>query len=595
MRLPDLAQTNDRITMINSFMGLNKNPQIGENEFSDMKNITNDFFPTIGTRKRRGIIRSFTDLRGMLGGDVLSYVDDYKFYYDESYVCDLDDTDKSERQMVSMGAYIVIFPDGVIYNTHDKSVSHIENETTGTTPTMTLCRIDGTPYDAESGTTAPVDLTKYWIDTSVTPVVMKMYSTNTSSWVPVGTTYVKFYATDIGKGFKAYDAATFSGVDTNDPDIYNNWDFNQSNIIFNAGDDYVIVAGLIDSTHTNSTNVTISRTMPQMDYVCEYNNRIYGCSSRNHEIYACKLGDPTNWNCFAGLDSDSYAATVGTQDEFTGIAAYKGYIFFFKDGGYHQLYGTKPSNFQMQWKPGRGVQVGSSKSVCIANNYLMFKSREGICLFDGSTQLVSQKMGATNFYDGVAGSYRDKYYISMRDEDDNQKLYVFDTTKGTWTIEDSMFVTFAASTTRALYLADDNNTLYMVNEEAMFTKLYPREDLYPAEDQYPGTTIQGQKEDTFEWMLETGDIGVDSPYQKYLKRMDLRIFIDDNARFRVEAAYDSTDDWNILYDYYCTKKRSFAVPIHLQRCDHVRLRFSGFGEFRLFSIAKVIEEGSDVC
>ena len=145
MRLPDLAQSNDRITMVSSFAGLNKNPQIQENEFSDMKNITEDFFPTIGTRKRRGIIRTFTDLRGMLGGDVLSYVDDYKFYYDESYVCDLDDTDKSERQMVSMGAYIVIFPDGVIYNTHDKSVSNIVNETEGTTPTMTVCRIDGTP------------------------------------------------------------------------------------------------------------------------------------------------------------------------------------------------------------------------------------------------------------------------------------------------------------------------------------------------------------------------------------------------------------------------------------------------------------------
>lgn len=595
MRLPEIAQSNDRINMINSFIGLNKNPQIQENEFSDMENITTDFFPTIGTRKRRGIIRTFTDLRGMMGGDVLSYVDDYKFYYDESYVCDLDDTDPSERQMVSMGAYIVIFPDGVIYNTHDKSVSYIENETEGTTPTMTLCRIDGSPYDAVSGTTPPGDLTKYWIDTSATPVVMKMYSTNTSAWVPVGTTYVKFSATDIGKGFKAYDAATFSGVDTNDPDIYNNWDFNQSNIIFGADDDYVIVAGLINSTHVNSTNVTISRLMPQMDYVCELNNRIFGCSSRNHEIYACKLGDPTNWYCYAGLDSDSYAATVGTQDEFTGIASYKGYVFFFKDGGYHQLYGTKPSNFEMAWKPGRGVQVGSSKSICITNNYLMFKSREGICLFDGSTQLVSQKLGSENFYDGVAGSYRDKYYISMRNESDEQKLYVFDTTKGSWTIENDMFVTFAASTTRALYLADDNNILYMVNEEAMYTKLYPREDLYPMEDLYPGATIQGQKEDTFEWMLETGDIGVDSPYQKYIKRMDIRLLIDENARFRIEISYDSTDDWKVMYDYFCTKKRSFTVPVSVQRCDHCRLRFSGFGEFRIFSIAKVVEEGSDVC
>lgn len=593
MKLPSIVQTNDRINMIDVFKGLNKNPQIGENEFADMKNITNDYFPTIGLRKRRGIIRTFDDLRGIVGGDVLSFVDDNKFYYDESYVCDLE-ASSNERQLVSMGAYIVIFPDGVIYNTQSGEVSYIENTNEGITPTMTLCRMDGSPYDAVSGTTPPGDLTKYWIDTSATPVVMKMYSTNTSSWVPVGTTYVKFSATDIGKGFKAYDAATFEGVDTDSPDIYNNWDFNQSNIIFNCDDDYVIVAGLINSTHTNSTNVTVSRKMPEMDFVCEFNNRIYGCSSEKHEIYACKLGDPTNWNCYAGLDSDSYAATVGTQDEFTGCVAYRGYVYFFKDGGYHQLYGTKPSNFQISWNPGRGVQVGSSKSICVVNNYLMFKAREGVCLFDGSTQLVSEALGSDNYYDAVAGAYRDKYYVSMRNEDDEQKLLVFDTKKGTWCIEDDMFLTFAVSTTKALYLVDDMNTLWMVNEEAMFIKRYPSEDEYPSEDSYPGAVISGETEPTYEWMLETGDIGIDSPFQKYVKRIDIRLLIEQDSLFRVEVSYDSTDDWNVLYDYYCTKKRSYSIPIHVQRCDHFKLRFSGFGEFRIFSIAKVIEEGSDV-
>ena len=592
MRLPEILQTNDRITMIDTFLGLDKNSKVQENEFADMKNITNDYFPALGNRKRRGIISRFDDLRGLLGGNVLSYVDDDKFYYDEGYVCDLEES--GERQMVSLGAYIVIFPDGVIYNTQTREIDYIENETEATTPTMTLCRIDGSPYDAVSGTTAPQDTTKYWIDTSSNPVVLKMYSSNTSSWVSVGTTYVKFSATGIGVGFKAYDAATFSGVDKDSPDIYNNWDFNQSNIIFACDDDYVIVAGLINSTHVNSTNVTVKRMLPQMDYVCELNNRIYGCSSANHEIYACKLGDPKNWYCYAGLDSDSYAATVGTQDEFTGAVAYRGYVFFFKDSGYHQLYGTKPSNFQISWNPGRGVQIGSSKSIRVVNNYLMFKSREGVCLFDGSTQLVSQKLGAESYYDAVAGSYRNKYYVSMRDDEDVQRLFVYDTSKGTWCIEDDMFVTFAASTTQALYLVDDTNTLYMVNEEDMYAKLYPREDLYPEEDLYPGASISGDREDNFEWMIETGDIGTDSPFQKYLKRVDIRLLLADNARMRIEAEYDSTGDWRAMYDYYCTKKRSYSVPIHVQRCDHVRLRFSGFGDFRIFSIAKVIEEGSDV-
>jgi hypothetical protein len=331
-----------------------------------------------------------------------------------------------------------------------------------------------------------------------------------------------------------------------------------------------------------------------MDYVAELNNRIYGCSSENHEVYACKLGDPKNWYCYAGLDSDSYAATVGTQEDFTGAAAYKGYVFFFKDSGYHQLYGTKPSNFQMSWNPGRGVQVGSSKSICVVNNYLMFKSREGVCLFDGATQIVSENLGAVPYYDATAGAYRDKYFISMRDDEYNYRVYVYDTSKGSWCIEDSKRFIFSATTSGALYLITDENVGYMVNNEKMFVKRFPSEDSYPSEDTYPGAELNGQLEDTLEWMFETGDIGTDSPFQKYFKRLDLRLMLSENAKIRIEVQYDSTDDWNTLYEYYCTKKRSYSVPIYVQRCDHFRLRFSGFGEFRLFSIAKIIEEGSDV-
>ena len=75
------------------------------------------------------------------------------------------------------------------------------------------------------------------------------------------------------------------------------------------------------------------------------------------------MGDPKNWNCFLGLDNDSYAATVGTQNEFTGIAAWSGYLFFFKEDGFHKLYGTKPSNYEMQWK-----RVCFSRSTTVKKN-----------------------------------------------------------------------------------------------------------------------------------------------------------------------------------------------------------------------------------
>lgn len=595
MKLPSLNVSNDQITMVNNFLGLNMNLNISDSEFSDMLNMTNDYFPAIGTRKSRGMIRVLTNPQGALGGNALSYVDNDKFYYDESYVCDL--SAGGERQLVAMGAYIVIFPDGVIYNTHTREVTYVENKiTSSVAPVFTLCKLDGTNFDDSNTTTSssePGDHSKpYWIDTSADPVVIKMWSDNTNSWNPIGTTYVKVAATGIGVGFKAYDAARFEDVD-NSPAIYNGQDFNQTNIIYDRGDDFIVIAGLINKVFTNSKPITVSREMPQMDYVCEMGNRLFGCSSSKHEVYASKLGDPTNWNCFAGLDSDSYAATVGMNDEFTGCAAYSGYVFFFMDGGYHKMYGTKPSNFEIVWKPGRGVQNGSYKSICVVNNYLMFKSREGVCLFDGATRLVSEKLGSTPLYDAVAGSYRDKYYVSMRDADYNWRIYVYDTTKNTWCIENEMELLYCAYADGGMYMIDRTGQLYLVNQERMIVKRFPREDIYPMLDSYPGYETLGDFEPTFEWMVESGDIGLNSPYQKYIKRFDVRLTIEPEAFIRFEVSYDSTDDWQVLMNYNATKERSFTIPLYVQRHDHMRLRISGYGNIMIYSIAKVTEEGSD--
>ena len=57
-----------------------------------------------------------------------------------------------------------------------------------------------------------------------------------------------------------------------------------------------------------------------MDYLTECDNRVWGCSNKENVIYACKLGDPTNWFSYRGIAEDSYAVTVGSDGSFTGAA-----------------------------------------------------------------------------------------------------------------------------------------------------------------------------------------------------------------------------------------------------------------------------------
>lgn len=603
MQLPSLNTGKTSVSVLSNFAGYNHNERIADGEFYEMQNMTADYYPVLGPRKRRGIISQLNNPRGVFGCRYLVYVDDNKLYYDEAYVCDLKEScaDK-ERSFAMIGAYLCIFPDKMIYNTYTEEVEEMENEVTTTTPPkFSLCKLDGTVYNdtntATSATEPDKTQYKYWLDTSAEPVVIKMWSSTSSMWVSIGTTYVKVEATGIGKGFNKYDAATFSGVDQNS-NVYNDYDFNTSNIIYDAGDDYLIIIGLINKVFTNSKNITVKREVPDLDFVAELDNRVWGCSSEKHEIYACKQGDPKNWNCFMGLVSDSYAATVGTDGEFTGCVNYRGSVLFFKDSGVHKLYGSKPSNFELNWKPMRGVQYGSEKSLVVLNECVFYKSRDGINIYDGSMSSISNAFGNENYYEAVAGGYRDKYYVSMRNENYEYFLFVYDTKKHVWTKEDRTAAKGFAYANGGLYMIDQDNVIQVINSEKIYTKLFPNQVelgdkyLYPNDEVYPGDAIEGEMEEPLEWFAETGTIGLETPHHKYVKKFIVRCKIETNACLRVEIMYDSSDAWERVMEYRCTKLRTYEIAIPVKRCDHMKIRFSGKGEVRIFSIAKSVEEGS---
>lgn len=629
--LPQINRTRDNVTMQNSFMGVNLNSRITEAEFSDMKCMTNDSFPILTSRKKKGIIQTLNKPMGVLGGRYLAFVDDNVLFYDFNPIVELPETDE-ERQLVMMGAYLVVYPDGLIYNTYTKEIDYVRWEVTVDNAKFSLCKLDGTPFTSDNtwtGDTEPADKSLYWIDTSQNTVVIKMYAESSSSWVSVGTTYVKVQAYGIGEGFNKYDAAFFSGVDEGIPEIYNDYNFNQTNIIYDAyhsddnpSEDYLVIVGFINKVFYNSGEITIKRGFPMnekgeeitLDFITESNNRLWGCSTEGHAVYSCKMGDPKNWNCFLGLDNDSYAATVGTQNEFTGIAAWSGYLFFFKEDGFHKLYGTKPSNYEMQWKPCRGVQKGSHKSITVVSEFLFYKARDAVIMYDGSLNIISNNLGLEPFYDAVGGEYRNKYYLSMRDTEYNYKTYVYDVTKGTWVIDDYTHLKYMAYANDGMYIIDYDNRLLVVNTEKIFKKYFPKQEELGVQFNYPfpedgyydpiievqyeplyaGNIIEGELEDVIEWSFTTGDLGLDSPYNKYLKRINARLQLDTDSMLKVEVMYDSSGAWEDVMEYYCTKKRSYELPIPVRRADHLRLRFSGRGEVKLFSLAKATEEGSGV-
>lgn len=565
--------------MVDVFQGYNHNLRIGSGEFYDMKNLSSDNYPVLSPRHQRGVYASPSDPQGMVAKDALCYVDGGDFVINEHRIemgLSIDDKPKS---LISMGAYVIIMPDKKYINTEKLSdYGKIEAEvTTSGTVTFELCKVDGVGYDnVMTQDTAPIDPQNMdmWLDTSSTPHTLKMYSSTTAVWSAVATTYVKISATGIGTPFSVNDGVTISGVQ--DAALS---DLNASMVVWAKDDNYIVVTGIIDNVTSQTAPITVSRKMPNMDFIIESENRLWGCrygTALNgevvNEIYACKLGDFKNWNCFMGISTDSYAASVGTDGQFTGAITHLGYPLFFKETCLHKVYGNYPSNYQIQTTACRGVQKGCERSLAIVNETLFYKARSGICAYDGSLPAeMSSALGDITYGNAVAGSLGNKYYISMQDSSEQYNLFVYDTLKGMWHKEDD---------TKAMQFCNCRGDLYYIDH---------------ADNQIK--TVQGsgaQETAAIKWMAETGILGTDSPDKKYISRLDVRMSLNVGTRVHFFIQYDSSEEWSHIFTMTGVKLQTFAVPIRPKRCDHMRLRIVGEGDAKIYSICKTIEQGSDM-
>ena len=105
---------------------------------------------------------------------------------------------------------------------------------------------------------------------------------------------------------------------------------------------------------------------------------------------------------------------------------------------------------------------------------------------------------------------------------------------------------------------------------------------------------EGEVEEDFDWKVDTGNIGYDSPDKKYLSRFNLRMNISQGTVVRAYIQYDSDGIWESKGTVKGNTLGTFTLPIAPKRCDHCKIRLEGRGDFKLYSIAKILEDGSDV-
>lgn len=574
MRLSGLTELAASRDVVEVFGGYNHNLRISNSEFYNMENLTSDVYPVMSTRGKRGIVKQLDSCNGIMAKGKLAYIEGKKLVYGD-YVHEIPELTDGDKQLISFGAYLLIFPDGIQYNTQNGKWEFLEArfESSGEVK-FEMCNIESSTYDYTSDITAPSNPTngQYWLDVSTTPNSLKMYSSTSSMWVSVPTSYVKISAVGIDTQFELYDGVKISGCTAPGTE-----DLNATMVIWGKGEDYITVIGTLDHVVTQEDAITIERNIPTMDFITESENRLWGChygivdGKPVNEIYACKLGDAKNWNCFMGIASDSYVVSLGSDGVFTGATTLQGYPLFFKENHLHKIYGNMPSNYQVLTTNCRGVQRGSEKSLAIVNEVLFYKSATDVCAYSGSLPTtISDNLGSVRYSDAVAGTLDGKYYISMKDSSGEWHLFVFDTIKNMWHREDNTHVKGFCTLGTDLY--------YVTHDNVLMT-----------------TTGTGEsKEGRIKWFAETGSIGYSYPDNKYLSKLNVRMNLNIDSSVALYIQYDSFGEWERKWSMNGVGTRSFTIPIIPKRCDHFKMRFEGEGDCKIFSITKMLEMGSDV-
>ena len=595
--------------MLRVFGGLNETYSCTEAEYSAGINFSARNFPALSTRLPRRKLREEADLNGMYhlnglltvcGRDLVYTPDDA----DEMEVTLKDAVENGRKTLVGIGTKILIFPDKLAFDTASRKVSALGAVWSGknTSVEFAPCDAEGKVYEVSGcGPAEPdkptdgqlflrvEDPEKPWSSEST----LEVYSEASGNWSAVVLDYCRISAKGVGTDFAAEDTVTLTGSAAEQAGQWNELDGDR--IVYDAGTDalrvkadpggewfygrltrtgaavrWVSLDGSVSREFVSAEVVELERRVPDMDYLTECDNRVWGCSNKENVIYACKLGDPTNWFSYRGIAADSYAVTVGSDGPFTGAATCMGYALFFKENTLHKLYGSKPSDFQLSSLRCRGVARNAARSLCVLNETLYYLSPDGVMAWDGSIPAkVSAALDAgrlANVKQAVGGALDGRYYLHVSRENE-VRLLVYDTERGLWHEEDVC----------SFEMASTGGQLYLWDGRALWAADPSRE----AAGQRSEGTEQG-----VEFALTTGDLGLDSPEERYLSRLTLRLDAACRSRVTVEVSYDG-GPWETAAALTVEGPRR-NCDLHLvpRRCASLRLRLWGYGQITLRSLAK---------
>ena len=534
MKLPDMKYA-DRIGKSKQlkFAGLNHTMSAEDGELYDMVNLSSDHAPLLSPRQKRMRYRSLKAAGGLFSWEKLCWVTGTDFVFNGEVKGKVS---QGRKTFASIGAWVVILPDKCAYNVDSGAFVPLEKRHTAERMTFG----NGLLYGVEAAA--------------------NMIQCEGAQWA---------------RDFSPGDGLTISGCTTHPEN-------NRTVIVREIdGDKLYFYENTFRLDGEEGTEdymeegeLCVARTMPDLRYICENENRLWGCDGTT--IYCSKLGDIFNWYVYDGLETDAYYLDPGSSGRFTGCISYGGYPIFFKENHIYKVYGSGPSSYQVLGSASFGLLDGCAGSLAIAGETLFYLSRNGVMAYTGGIpQPVGADLGSERFSDAAAGSDGFKYYISMAGEDGIHHLYVYDTQCGLWHKEDATHATHFAIWDRNLYLLTSGGEVLIVGDIHDAP-----EDVEPEED--------------VRWEAEFADFTEGDPNKKGVSKLQIRLSLEEGAQVQAWLQFDSDGVWRRVGSAMGENtKRSYYLPIVPRRCDHYRLKLTGSGGCLIHSITRETYPGSE--
>lgn len=582
-----LSPTEERVI---EFKGLNKRSYIEDGEMSDMWNLSPDSYPLLMPRKPRGrmevpegILRPLQILRR----------------FDKIGIIAIDEADPEE---VDPPITVSFYYDGEKIS----EVTGLTTETKAVAINNIMCffpqktAIDITKEGVQAGTYRSLEASSVLSNKAVTV-------SNEDARITLSPGHGLKYDDAINIHITSYTPSGSTAIDT---------DFNISCIVEEVVNDNTIVLPretFIEMTGAGVTAFsitgTIERSMPQLDFVVEWNNRLWGCNNADNTLYASKLGDPSNWQYYQGTGLDSYYAQQGTDESFTGIAEYSGHLIFFKQNSMTRVYGTSPSNYQITNTKAFGVENGSSRSVLTINDTVYYKSEIGFMAYQGGTPFCISDKLSWPIKNVIAGTEGRKYYASCVIKENGlwkDRLLVFDIGKGVWHMEDDVRFTNACKIGSHIYCASAapglvcdtdvfcSETLFCGSEYVEGDVLIINPDTLlqtHAEAEVADPDDPPENYEDMEWMATFGPFDEYLEEHKIYSKLAMRLKANGIASANVYISIDE-GPWEKVQRYDRVSTKGDFIPIIPRRCDRYSIKIEGKGNCEIKSLTRRVRKGS---